>query len=163
MAEYVVDTNVWVMVDFDVSTATLEELDCATGCRRWLREFINGTDKLVVDLDYKIIREYRDNIAKGGLANQWLNRLETQPRDLRLIELQIQYDEYGFGIVPPEVAIHDLKDRKWVAVALAHKPTPPIVNATDPDWTEDKAMLAEVGIQVQELCAAYIQLKLSAK
>jgi hypothetical protein len=163
VTEYVVDTNVWVTVDLDVSTATLEELDCAAACRKWLREFINGADKLVVDLDYKIIKEYRDNLAKGGLSHQWLNRLETQPRDLRLVELKIAYDADGYALVPPEVAIHDLKDRKFVAVALARKPTPPIVNGTDTDWSKDQAMLDTAGIQVQELCPAYIQVKLNTK
>lgn len=161
MTDFVIDTNVWCLVDFDVSTATtIEELDCASNCRNWLREFIASTNVLVVDLDYRIIKEYRDNIAKGGLAHQWLNQLETQPRELRLIELQIEYDDDGYGIVPPEVAIHDKEDRKLIAVALAHNPIPPIVNATDTDWEQDKPMLNAADIYVQELCDSYIQLKL---
>ncbi len=161
MTEYVVDTNVWVKVDFDVSKATtIEELDCASACRTWLREFIESTNKLVVDLDYRIIKEYRANILKGGLAHQWLNRLETQPRDLRLIELQIAYDSDGYAVVAPEVAVTDKEDRKLIAVALAHTPTPPIVNSTDTDWAKDKAMLDAAGLRIHELCESYIRLKL---
>ena len=125
------------MVDFVISkTTTRAELDCFDACRKWLRTFINGADKLVVDLDYKIIKEYRANIAKGTLTEQWLNRLETQPRDLRLVEVQIAYDADGYAIVPPKVAIQDKNDRKFVAVVLAHQPTPPIVNGTDTDWSK---------------------------
>ncbi len=126
------------MIDFVISkTTTRAELDCFDACRNWLRTFINGADKLVVDLDKNIIKEYRANIPQGGLANQWLIRLETQPRDLRLVEVKITYDADSYAIVPPKVAIQDKSDRKFVAVALAHQPTPPIVNSTDTDWSKD--------------------------
>lgn len=159
MAEYVVDTNVWVISDPIVADLTKDEIDCIDICRKWLGEFINGDDKLVVDRSYKVIKEYRKRIRKGGRAEQWLNQLETKPRDRKLVELEIEFDAEGYAKVPTHCEIPDKDDRKWVALALAHNPTPPIVNATDTDWTQAKAMLDAAGLSVMELCLAYIQKK----
>jgi hypothetical protein len=56
----------------------------------------------------------------------------------------------------------DRDDRKLVAVALAHNPTPPIVDATDSDWEKIRQLLLDVGLMVHELCPDYIAQKLSA-
>jgi hypothetical protein len=95
---------------------------------------------------------------KGGLAEQWLNQLVTKPRDVRLVELTITIDRDGNAEVP--FAGLDPSDRKFVAVALAHKPTPPIINATDTDWVKVRQELESAGIILRELCPAYIADKL---
>jgi hypothetical protein len=155
---YVIDTNVWAMIDrpiADVETAA--ELACIEQCRQWLRNFINSEDRLVVDLAFKILTEYRGQIAPGGLPNQWLNQLETKPRDLRLVELLITFDRDGYAIVPDILKPLDRSDRKFAAVALAHDPRPTIVNAADTDWSITRAALEQAGLTVLELCPDYIR------
>jgi hypothetical protein len=158
MADYVVDTNVWAMMDKSIGDMLkIEEIECIRNCRNWLRDFVNSTDRLVLDDKHLILREYRNNMTPGGRAREFLNTLETKPREQRLVELAIDLDKDGYAVVPLYLAINDKDDRKFIAVALAHSPTPPIVNATDTDWAKDKAMLDPGGIIIQEICDDYIQ------
>jgi hypothetical protein len=147
------------MVDRLPDELTEIERDCAENCLNWLVDFIDSTDRLVVDWHYLIFGEYRDNIRHGGLVDRWLNQLERNPRDLRLIELPIDLDEDGNAIFSETIvrAVLDENDRKFAAVALAHDPHPPIINATDSDWEQAKAELHNLGIVVQEICPDYVQ------
>lgn len=159
MADYVVDTNVWVMIDKPVGDVkTIAELDCIKTCRKWLEDFLSSEDKLVLDAHYKILGEYRRNIKQGTRAYQLLAILETAPRE-RLIELIIEFDKDGYAVLPFKLS--DANDRKFAAVALAHKPTPPIADATDTDWAKDQQVLSEAGLTIQEICPAYIEEKLA--
>jgi hypothetical protein len=162
MTDYVVDTNVWVKAE-EIEHAQASDEQCATQCLEWLRDFVTGQNRLVLDDRYMILGEYRKNIMRGGLAEQWLNQLETKPRDVRLVELPIKVDKDGYAEVPPPLAILDASDRKLVAVALAHKPIPPIVDATDTGWARARQALESVGITVHELCMTYIDEKLKRR
>ena len=77
MSELVVDTNVWVLADRITSISgdtPAVEADCIEACYRWIQQFAEGNDSLVVDRSYRIFREYRLNISIGGLSEQILNR-----------------------------------------------------------------------------------------
>lgn len=162
MNDYVVDSNVWAMVDKPFDTLSKAELLCVIECRKWLKSFIESEDRLVVDLvKQMIIREYRGVIPKGGLAERYLNELERKPRDKRLVEVIIAYDENNCAVLPFD--LQDEDDRKFAAVALEHKPTPPIVDASDTDWELSKAVLSAAGLTVIELCPAYIQALIAPK
>jgi hypothetical protein len=160
VADYVVDTNVWVMVDKvqDIGQLSLTEIDCIDACRNWLRAFAENDDRLVVDASYRILREYRRAISQQGRARTLLDQFETQPRN-RLLEIEITFDEDGYAVLPSVLLIHDEDDRKFVAVALGCTPRPPIINATDTDWTIDREMLDKGGIEIRELCPDYVQEK----
>jgi hypothetical protein len=149
------------MVDKDVTKLTLEEVDCLSACKNWLGAFVESSDKLVADLRFVVIGEYRRNVKQGGRAYLWLNQLETKPRDRKLVELEIDFDDEGYAKVPSHCEIPDKDDRKWVALALAHNPTPPIVNATDTDWAQTKTILDAAELTVMEFCPAYIKKKLA--
>jgi hypothetical protein len=43
-------------------------------------------------------------------------------------------------------------DKKFVAVALASRTNPPILNATDSDWRLFEQALQKHGVQVEQLC-----------
>lgn len=163
--EYVIDTNVWVMVSRSRNLAevtSLQELDCIRACRAWLKTFAESRDVLIVDIHHRILLEYRQNIPRGSFARDLLNRLERQPRD-RIIDVVIKFDDDGFAILPAHLQIHDREDRKFVAVALERTPRPPIINATDDDWLKDQTMLREGGILIEELCIGYVQEKHARK
>lgn len=157
MAEFVIDTNVWIMIDRSIAEVeSTEELDCIEAARDWLRNFITSSDHLALDNQYLILREYRTNIAQGRLAEQYLNQLEAQPRH-RLIEMPIQLDENGHAILPANITFADPSDRKFIAVAMQFKPYAPIINATDTDWHKEASTLSELGIVIEELCDTYLQ------
>lgn len=163
MAEFVVDTNVWINADKvrDVGTMTLVELDCLEKCYNWLQEFIKGTDLLAVDsyASYEILKEYRRKIRFRSSADEILRQLERKPQD-RLIQVFIEFDEDGYAILPEEFKIDDKSDRKFVAVSLKFDPPAPIISSTETDWTKDKPKLDAANIIVQELCPDYIAAKL---
>ena len=159
MSELVVDTNVWVLADRITSISgdtPAVEADCIEACYRWIQQFAEGNDSLVVDRSYRIFREYRLNISIGGLSEQILNRLESIPLE-RLVFVDIEFDRDGYAIVPTEAMIEDESDRKFIAVAIASEPYAPIYNATETDWTEEKERLSLFGLIVHELCPDYIE------
>src|SRR5690349_636044 len=106
----VVDTNVWVNID-KLPPESEAERQCILACFEWGKAFNNNGDhhKIAADLSYKILREYFANIKKGGLAEQYLRTLLTQP--VTRIELvEIPFDAQGHAILP-ENLISDPKDR----------------------------------------------------
>ena len=159
MSDIVVDTNVWAMADrLIVEGLPKEEENCIRACRDWLERFVRSEDRLIVDWTYRIILEYRRNISDGGFAEQELNKLETQSGK-RFVGQQIEFDDHGHAILPPQIAFHDPTDRKFIALAMQFNPYAPIYNATDTDWTKEK--LAERGFAIYELCPDYIHSKLA--
>ena len=46
----------------------------------------------------------------------------------------------------------DRNDRKFVAVAVASGERPPILNASDRDWWDDRLSLERCGVRVDFLC-----------
>jgi hypothetical protein len=157
MVVEVVDTNVWVMMD-KLSPENAVERECVLACIQWGSAFNKGADErqIAVDDAWKILTEYRRNIKKGGLAEQYLNALLSQPRK-RLALVTIQFDENGDAILPDLLQKMDRSDRKFAAVALTFQPPAPIINATDTDWMQAKEKLNEAGIKLEELCPKYIQ------
>lgn len=163
MSDIVVDTNVWVMVDKDVSELEeSEDRNCVRSCQVWLERFIIGEDRLVVDSfnTYAIISEYRRNVKRGGIPENLLNQLVTVLFD-RLIQIDIRFDDDGFAELPEQLMSLHGKDRKFVAVAIECDPYAPILNATDTDWAQEKQLLADNEVTIIELCPEYIKAKLS--
>ena len=163
MSDIVIDANVWVLAD-RITSINAEipavEADCIQACYRWIQEFLASGDRLVVDRSYRIFREYRNNISKGGLAEQELNRLESILME-RLVFVDIEFDRDGHAIVPAEVMIQDESDRKFIAVAIALEPYAPIYNATETDWAEEQERLSQFGLSIHELCPDYIHQRMS--
>ena len=159
MSEIVIDTNVWVMANriTSLNDATSSgEADCIESAYTWLRSFINSDDRLAVDLSYQIMKEYRDNLPAGGLAEQELNQLESKPIE-RLVFMQIKFDKDGHAILPNSLEFHDESDRKFIAVALECDPHAPIYNSIDTDWAKEKTRLLDHGLVIRELCPDYIE------
>ena len=164
MSDIVVDTNVWVMVDKSIGEVdTEQEKACIGACADWLRQFIEGEDRLVVDslATYKVLSEYRRNVKKGGIAESLLNQL-TNLLFHRLVQMPIEFDGNGHAVLPEWIAFHDPADRKFIALAIQFHPYAPIYNATDTDWSEAVNRLAERGLTIYELCPSYIQSKMNA-
>jgi hypothetical protein len=156
VTKYVIDTNVWVFVDKDISEVdTVEELNCIDACKKWLNTFSQSEDVLAIDNQFQILREYRNNIKTGGLAQQLLNKLETKPRD-RILGCEVTFDDGGYAILPEGYSFQDPADRKWIAIAIQFNPCLPIVNATDTDWYKEKQSLLEKEIVIQELCESLV-------
>ena len=158
MTELVLDTNVLVMVDIQAHEMDSEEQRaCATACYDWLDKFRQSKARLVVDnySTYAILNEYRNRVRPGGVAESLLNLLTGELFE-RLELKDIQLDANGIALVPERFQFMHSKDRKFIAVAIQCDPYAPIYNATDTDWTKERAQLEANGIFVEELCPDYI-------
>ena len=137
-----------------------EDGDCVRACQMWLEEFILGDDRLVVDSfkTYLIISEYRNNVVRGGVAENLLNLLASTLFS-RILQQHIELDANGFARLPEPFSLTHGKDRKFVAVAIQCDPYASILNATDTDWGKEDNLLREHGLTVRELCPEYIKAK----
>ncbi len=66
-----------------------------------------------------------------------------------------QDENIGFKELPKNTFDH--ADRKFLAVAVVAKAK--VLNATDSDWAEHKNLMAELGVDVEELCPQHIKQK----
>lgn len=155
----VFDTNVWALID-KIPPETGAERLCILACIEWMRAFLEAEDdyQLAVDMQWKILIEYRNQIRQGGLAEQYLNSLMSQPIK-RLKFVSIEYDENGHAILDEDI-MDDPSDRKFVAIALSFDDPAPIVNATDTDWEKDRDKLEAAGLTIIQLCPDYIDEKI---
>ncbi len=76
------------------------------------------------------------------------NHSYDETRVRRVAITQSDDDRRGFEELPPNKL--DRSDRKFLATAVVARAT--ILNATDNDWNEQKALTGSLGVTVQELC-----------
>lgn len=162
MTDYVIDTNVWVNADKNIERMERVERDCAQKCDQWLGDFVKGDSRLVVDASqgYKpgILWEYRKSIGQHGKARSLLNELARNWSE-RIADVEIEWDEDNFAVLPDALRIEHREDRKFVAVVIEYRKdhsTPPIINSTDTDWRKENEKLEKGGIVLLELCSAFI-------
>jgi len=124
---------------------------------------------LVLDSGDEICGEYRKELCvkgKPGVGDafaKWVHdtRWTLPAEDL----VPITRDGASYKEFPGDTALaqFDNDDRKFVAVANAHKQKPPILQATDSKWWNWRTPLSNAGITVEFLCGAYVEAKCHAK
>jgi hypothetical protein len=154
---FVVDTNVLVVANGrEAGHATPE---CVLQCERRLLAVRTG-ERIALDTSYEILNEYfrkqnfsgqpgpGDAFAKWAFNNQW------NATHCDLVEItRLSDGSYREFPTDPQLARFHLKDRKFVAVSIAHPERPPILNAVDSDWDDFLGPLAENGVVIHGLCA----------
>ncbi|MFD3162433.1 hypothetical protein [Herpetosiphon sp. NSE202] len=156
----IIDTNVLLTAN---GAADHREFDCMEACIDFL-EIIKQQGIVVIDDGYFIMGEYRQDVHDSGqpglgdkflkwlLINEWSDQCEHV--SINAIEIDSKASFSEFPNADGRLAKFDLKDRKFVAVALTHPEHPPIVNATDSDWTEIEHILRDdYQVQVIQLCS----------
>lgn len=115
----------------------------------WLAAFRRDRSRsLVLDRTFFIMREYRNKLTDQDLG------LLVVMEKLRTARFHaVEFDQDGHAVLPETLAgvVHDLSDRKFVAVALADGGRSTIVNACDTDWYDWEQALADVGVVVEQL------------
>ncbi|MCW1966506.1 MAG: hypothetical protein KIH69_000115 [Anaerolineae bacterium] len=151
MAALVIDTNVFVAASGDSSAS----LQCELAAFQFIAALKDTQDHVIVDHDFKILGEYLNNLKQAAIPQSIGFELYKRLHDEGRFDYQIiAFDDAGYAILPHTCQTQDLNDRKFVAVALAHPDRPNIYNATDSDWKNDQAKLAECGVCVVQLCAS---------
>lgn len=152
----VLDTNVAVAADGRATVGAA----CVRACVRALRD-IMATGHLVLDDEWRVIGEYRDNLHRSGQPGpglaflKWVLTNHHNPRRCTRVRLNAKpEDPENFVEFPSDAALaeFDPSDRKFVAVAAAHGDRPTILEACDSKWWGWKDALAACGITVEFLC-----------
>jgi hypothetical protein len=120
---------------------------------------------LFIDAHQLILREYRSGLGSGRepgpghafvrwvLTNEWSQKVTRVPLTPRTVEGE-DYEELP---PPPEGVRYDPSDRKFLAVAAAHREKPPVLQALDSKWWGWRQHLEAAGVKVRFLCPDEIQ------
>ncbi len=157
MMMVIVDTNVAVVANGNSAQASNE---CVETCIHRLQGIMHGETKLVLDMEWKILGEYSDNLHSraAGVGNEfleWCLRNRTNPEKCELVWITpVDNSDTDFREFPYDPALQnfDPKDRKFIAVALAHPEEPPILEATDTEWWELRDAFCRNGVTIEFIC-----------
>jgi hypothetical protein len=162
----VVDTNVGVVANGRAQQASS---NCVLACVEGLERLMNDLERLVIDDQWQILREYARNLTptgQGGVGSTFLKWVQTnRTNGTRIEQVHITpHPQRIFVEFPdsPQLEAFDRDDRKFVAVAAVHPRRPSILQAVDSRWDSFTNVLRDYGIVVDYLCPEDIERLLSA-
>lgn len=153
----IVDTNVAVVANGRSRQANPE---CVLACVDVLVH-IQNSERVVFDLGYRIIDEYRRRLSPSGQPGvgdaffKWVWQNQANPECCEVVEIHTRpgsVEDYEEFPDDSEFTGFDPSDRKFVAVSRASPSQPPILNAVDSDWLPYHEAFARHGVQVTFLC-----------
>ncbi|MCY4403607.1 MAG: hypothetical protein OXD54_13615 [Candidatus Poribacteria bacterium] len=161
MNAVIVDTNVIVIAnDIDDKRA-----DCRDRCQDRLQQIISRREKVVIDDDWRILKEYKNNTkpnTRKGIGDVFVKTLLQNlknPNFCTTVPITpLAGNGTEFKEFPTDSALYgfDPDDRKFIAVALAYQAqfgqTATILLAIDSGWTNYIAALAAHGVSVDSIC-----------
>jgi len=138
---------------------------------KWLIEFDESTQAIVIDYQGLIWDEYRGkNRRDTKLTEQdYCMQLILHKKDRCLATyIELELDQHGHAKLPDALSGHvtDLSDRKMVAAVLAAAAIGDdtrLVNACDTDWFDCEDALKAHGVLVEQLLDAWLRQKWCAK
>ena len=160
----VVDTNVALTANGANPGAGAS---CAANCATALLA-ISNSGHVFVDNRWLILGEYgkklrtRGQLGPGDLFYRWLLTNDANVRKVTHVAIMPRPDDpTDFEELPdpPSGVRYDPSDRKFLAVAAAHRERPPILQAMDSKWWGWCDALAKIGVHVHFLCESEIQQK----
>ena len=165
----IMDTNVPVKAATSVRDCKDEELEMQKQCIEYIKKFIdNPKSKLVLDIDYKILREYYNRIPNttglGKLFLKWLNSYKCRiaPEDNIHLDMDSEGNYVDFPL-ESRTEYFDWSDRKFIALARVHHEHPPVIQAADGKWYGYKDIFEEYGIHIEFLDEAYAEMMYKRK
>ena len=168
MPECLIDTNVAMAANFK---ATVSD-ECALRCIQALREVTTNRRLLVVDDLDLIFTEYRNNLSLRGQPGvgdafmKWVNdHRYDATRCTRIPITPTDQHNTDFSELASYTALtsFDPSDKKFLATAVAHEKSPPILVACDTDYWDAKETLRSNGINIEFLCQDDIKRLSTAK
>jgi hypothetical protein len=157
MRAVVIDTNVLIVAN---DKADHVGTGCFSNCIKAL-ERAQKTQMILIDSGMRIIKEYQRYSSRAGQPGmgdaffKWL--FYNQCNLLRCKQIDItprenDTDDFKEFPMDPDLIRFDRADKKFVAVALASKLNPTILNATDTDWWYFRAILERHQVSIVFLC-----------
>ncbi len=161
MDAVIVDTNVVVIAN-DMND---KRADCRDRCQDRLQQIVDQHEKVVVDDKWRILGEYEDNVkpnTRKRIGDLFVKRLLQNRGNLDVCTMvhitSLSGNGTDFKEFPTDTALinFDPDDRKFIAVALAHKrdteQTPTILLAIDRGWLKFVDALASHEVSVDLIC-----------
>ena len=156
MNAFVIDVNVPIVTN---GRSPQADKQCFKACVNAL-EAVQKSGKVLLDDGGLILREYMNKLEiKGqpGLGNAFMKWVWERQGTARCEMVSLTMAGNGdddFSEFPRDSALKgfDRADRKYVAVALASKASPVVLNAVDRGWWKHKDVLAKCGVTVEFLC-----------
>ena len=166
MDAVIVDTNVIVIAN-DTDD---KRKDCRDRCQERIQQIIDQHKKVVIDDERRILGEYQHNTrpnTRKGIGDLFVKRLLQNlgnPEICAIVPITpLAGNGTDFEEFPSDTALinFDPDDRKFIAVALAHKcyngRVPTILLAIDRGWLQFIAALADHGISIDLICEEDMQ------
>ena len=162
MNAVIVDTNVIVIAnDIDDKRA-----NCRNRCQDRLQQIISRREKVVIDNDWQILREYERNTkpnTRKGIGDVFVKTLlqnQKNPNFCTIVHITpLAGNGTDFAEFPnSDEALKDFhkNDRKFIAVALAYQAqfsqSATILLAIDSGWKNFITALAAHGVSVDTIC-----------
>lgn len=153
----VVDTNVPIAANGGNEVSP----ECVLACVVAVRDLIENRRRLALDDGWLIVHEYMNNLRADGQPGwghrflKWVLSNQANAACCERVALTVRDEaagEFAEFPTPPGLHAFDPSDRKFVAVANAHRERPPILQALDSKWWGWKDALAAAGIAVEFLC-----------
>lgn len=150
MTTFVVDTNVAITAN---GRETHTDERCQLECVQTLRAMVAGK-VIAIDDRGLILREYATHLrwsGQPGTGDAFFKHVwnsQGDPTRVRRVPVTPSDDRRGFEELP--LNTFDRSDRKFLAVAVVANAA--VLNATDSDWNEHKALTEELGVEVRQLC-----------
>lgn len=92
--------------------------------------------------------------GEGDAFLKWVLTNQANPQRCEHVHINPTENGNNFAEFPedPDLKAFDPSDRKFVAVALSHPDSPPILNAVDSDWWLFRDAFTRNGVHVEFLC-----------
>ncbi len=165
MKRKILDTNVIINASGNKSPQTKEA--CVEICLKLLFQFMAGYSGLKIVIDTgshgsDILEEYQKQFkyyegTYGAIFIQWL--LNNIMNDQYVIQIPItRIDEDAYEEFPKDTELKkfDPRDRKFIAVAIAHyqyeDQTAPIVQSADMKWKDFMSAFAKHNVEIEFIC-----------
>lgn len=162
MSAIVIDTNVLMVANED-APPDQADLPCIRACVDRLTAIQSGGsgEKVVLDLDDRLLGEYRETLkssrqpSTGHAFLHWLFQAGWNPELCERVQITCTDEaSQSFEEFPAHEGLSDfdVSDRKFVATANAHRAKPPILQAVDPKWMGWEAALNACGLGIEWIC-----------
>lgn len=156
---FVIDTNVFVVASAIDHKAGV---NCVEGCINFLEKLDKLNSVILIDwyfdkntksYESNILNEYQSNITSQDFAYLFVRKIFDYDPQFERVEALFDENLSSYLDFPDDTQLEkfDVSDRKFVAVAIASRKNPEIVNAVDSDWIEFEGVLNQY-VRLKFLC-----------
>ncbi len=169
--KWIIDTNVPVAANYAMTPEKIGDdlmFCCVEKCIKTLEEIIKS-GVVVIDNENEVFAEYHKHLSLKGQPGmgdkfmKWLHDRQWTPTHVDRVHLHKDGSDYVDFPQQEGLLDFDPSDKKFVALAVAHKERPPILQALDSKWWGWKDSLLNAGVTVTFLCSEYIEKKYAKK